>query len=103
MAQKRNLFRRIRLVYRRSSPLLKCVVLACIILCTVALFVIRAAILDTRAEEERLRNYAAYLEQQNEQVAEDMAQLGTIEGIRQIAMRELGLVDPDAEFFIPTE
>lgn len=103
MAQKRNLFHRIHLVYRRSSLLLKCVVLVCIILSAIALFAIRSSILDAREEAERLRAHAAYLEQQNEQLAEDISQLGTIEGIRQIAMRELGLVDPGSEFFIPTE
>lgn len=103
MAQKRNLFHRIRLVYRRSSTLLKCVVLTSIVLSTVALIAIRASILETREEEEKLREQAAYLEQQNDQLAENISQLGTIEGIRYIAMHELGLVDPESEFFIPTE
>ena len=102
MAQKRNLFHRVRVVYRRSSTLLKCVVLVSIILSTVALIAIRASILNTRAEEERLRKQAAYLEQENSQLEEDISQLGTIEGILQIAKQRLGLVDPDSEFFTPS-
>ena len=102
MAQKRNLFHRVRVVYRRSSTLLKCVVLVSIILSTVALIAIRASILNTQAEEERLRKQAAYLEQENSQLEEDISLLGTIEGILQIAKQRLGLVDPDSEFFTPS-
>lgn len=103
MAQKRKLFHRIRLVYRRSSTLLKCVVLASIVLSAVALFTIRASILNAKQEEEALRAQAAELEQENSQLAENISQLGTIESIRYIAMHELGLVDPESEFFIPKE
>ena len=102
MAQKPKLFHRIRLVYRRSSTLLKCVVLASILLSAIALIAIRASIVSAREQEENLRAQAAVLEQENRDLAEDISQLGTIEAIRQIAMRELGLVDPDSEFFIPS-
>lgn len=103
MAQKRKLYHRIRLVYRRSSTLLKSVVLASIVLSAIALIAIRASIIDAREEEEKLRDQAAILEQENSELAENISQLGTIEGIRYIAMHELGLVDPESEFFIPTE
>ena len=103
MAQKQKLFHRFRLVYRRSSTLVKCVVLASIVLSAVALFAIRASILNAKQEEEDLRAQAAVLEQENSQLAKNISQLGTIESIRYIAMHELGLVDPESEFFIPTE
>ena len=103
MAQKQKLFHRFRLVYRRSSTLVKCVVLVSIVLSAVALFAIRASILNAKQEEEDLRAQAAVLEQENSQLAKNISQLGTIESIRYIAMHELGLVDPESEFFIPTE
>ena len=103
MAQKKKLFHRFRLVYRRSSTLLKCAVLAAIILSAVALITIRASILNAQREEAALRSQAASLEQENQQLAKNISQLGTIESIRYIAMHQLGLVDPDSEFFIPTE
>ena len=101
MTQKRKLFHRFRLVYRRSSTLLKCVVLASILLSAIALIAIRASIIEERKEEERLRAQAAILEQETSELAENISQLGTIEGIRYIAMHELGLVDPESEFFNP--
>lgn len=103
MTQKPKLFHRIRLVYRRSSTLLKCVVLASILLSAVALIAIRASILDARQDEEKWRQQAAELEQENDRLSQNISQLGTIEGIRYIAMHELGLVDPESEIFIPTE
>lgn len=103
MANRSKLFQRVRLVYRRSSTLLKCAVLASIILSAVALIAIRASVLDAREDKEALRTQAAQLELENQQLKENISQLGTIEGIRYIAMHELGLVDPESEFFNPVE
>ena len=103
MAKIKNPFRRIRLVYRRSSPLLKCVVLATIVLCTAALLVMTVTIQKTRKQTEELRVQAAQLEEENRQLAQNIAELGTIQSIKRIATEELGLVDPDTEFFYPVE
>ena len=102
MTQRRKLFHRIRLVYRRSSTLLKCVVLASIVLSAIALFAIRAGIIAEQEQEEDLRNQAAILEQETGELTEIISQLGTVEGIRYIATHELGLVDPESEFFNPS-
>ena len=103
MSQKRKLFHRFRFVYRRSSTLLTCAVLASILLSAVALVAIRASILDAKQDEEKWRQQAAVLEQENDLLSDNISQLGTIESIRYIAMHELGLVDPNSEIFIPTE
>ena len=52
---KRNPFQRIRLVYRRSSTLVKCVAMATLELCTAALLTLRYAIVaaEERAEAAR--------------------------------------------------
>ena len=103
MAKRKNPLSRIRLVYRRSSPLLKCVVLAAIVLSTAALLALGISIRQTRSETESLRLEAARLEEENQQLQENIAELGTIQSIKRIAVEELGLVDPDTEFFYPTE
>ena len=103
MAKRKNPFRRIRLVYRKSSPLLKCVVLATIVLCTVALVTLSITIRNTRRETDALRAQAAQLEEENQLLQQHIAELGTIQSIKRIATEELGLVDPDAEFFYPVE
>ena len=99
----KNPFRRIRLVYRRSSTLLKCAVLATIVLSTAALIAIRSAILQNQAEAEALRARAVVLEQENGQLKKSIAELGTIQSIKSIATAQLGLVDPDTEFFTPAD
>ena len=72
MAGKKSIFSRIRLKYRHSSPLLKCVVLAAIVLSTICLMVIRSAILETEARANALRQEAAQLTQENQQIQENM-------------------------------
>ena len=99
MSNRLNPFRRIRLVYRRSSLLLKCVVLVAIILSTAALLTIRYSIRSSQQELEQLRNQAARLEQENQQLDQQTSELGTVDSIKQIAQEELDLVDPDAIIF----
>ena len=100
---KGNLFGRVRLVYRRSPTLLKCVVLVAIVLSTVALVALRASILETRQKEEELRAQAALLEQENSRLEQSIAELGTVQSIKQIAGEKLDLVDPNSAFFNPVE
>ena len=61
MAAKRNPFHRIRLVYRRSSTLLKCVVLATILLSTAALVILRTSIQAEKSQQAQLQEQAAQL------------------------------------------
>ena len=103
MASQNKPFSRVRLVFRRSSTLLKCVVLATIVLSTAALLTLRASVLEARAEAEALRAQAAALEQENEQLRQQIDQLGTVQSVIDIAGDELGLVDPNTSFFSPTE
>ena len=102
MFKKANLFSRIRLVYRRSSLLLKCVVLATILLSTVALVALRLAILDQQKQAAQLRAQAAVLEQENDLLESHIAELGTVTSVKRIASQELGLVDPDSIIFTPS-
>lgn len=95
MTAKKGFFSRFRLVYKRSSPLLKCVVLATIVLSTVALIALQIGIRQHQSGTEAYRNQAALLERENSTLEEHIGQLGTVQSVKRIAMEKLGLVDPD--------
>ncbi len=98
---KNNPFSHIRLIYRRSSTLLKCVVLVAIVLSTVALITLRISIQTAQDQQKDLQMQAAQLEQENRQLTQYIAELGTVESVKRIATLELGLVDPNSQFFTP--
>ena len=98
---RRNPFRRIRLVYRRSSLLLKVLVLVTILASAGALLGLRASMKGYQAQRQALYTQAVSLQQENAELTQYIAELGTEASIRRIAMEELGLMDPDAQFFNP--
>ncbi len=103
MAAKTNPLNRIRVVYRRSSPLLKCVVLAALVLCTICLITLRTQLLKEQAKKEQLRTEAATLEQRNAELEKMISELGTVQSVKRIALTELDLVAPDTVLFLPTQ
>lgn len=102
MNARKNPFSHIRLIYRRSSTLVKCVVLAAIVLSTVALITLRIAIRAEQKKQEQLHLQQAQLEQENYELTRSIAELGTVESVKRIATLQLGLVDPDSQFFTPS-
>ena len=98
----KNPFSHIRLIYRHSSPLVKCVVLVTIALSTLALIVLRISIQSNQGQQADLQYQAALLEQENRNLTKQIAQLGTVESVKRIATLELGLVDPNSQFFTPS-
>ena len=102
MAQ-RNPFHRIRLVYRRSSPLLKILVLVTILASSAALLALRASMAGYQAQKQALYAQAVSLQEKNAELTERIAELGTKDSIRRIATEELGLINPGAQFFGPGE
>ena len=98
-----NPFSHIRLVYRRSSPLLKCIVLATVVLCTAALIALHTAITGFQNQAGALRNQADQLKKENAALTQYIDELGTDESTKRIAQEELGLVDKDVTFFTPAE
>ena len=99
----RNPFSQIRLVYRRSSLFMKILVLVTILACTAALVGLRISLQRYQQQTKILQSQAATLQQENADLAQKVAELGTKASIRRIAREELGLVDPDAQFFSPVE
>ena len=84
----------VRLVFGKTSPLLKTVVSAAIALSTVVLITLSLAQWEARAITQQLQQKAAALVQENTQLQERIDDLGTVESLRRIAQQELGLVEP---------
>lgn len=103
MAAGKNPFTRIRLVCKPSSTAVKCIILAALVLSTAALLMLRGAISDAKQQEEAMRQEAIRLEQQNRDLGEDIAQLGTVQSVKDLAARYFGLVDPDTVIFLPEQ
>lgn len=100
---RRNPFKRIQLVYQRSSLLLKLLILTTILVSAAALVALRMALVNYHQQSQVLQAQAVQLQQENEQLTQQIAQLGTKASIRRIATEELGLMDPNALFFSPGE
>ena len=100
MAQ-RNPFHRIRLVYRRSSPFLKILVLVTILASAAALLSLRVSLAGYQEQKQALYTQAVSLQEKNAELTERIAELGTKDSIRRIAIEELGLADPGAKLFNP--
>ena len=96
---KQNPFHWIRLVYRRSSLLMKILVLVVILVSTAALLALRTTMLGYRQQSQVLQAQVIDLQKENEDLTERIAELGTKDSIRRIAMEELGLIDAYAQFF----
>lgn len=97
------LFQRIRLVYRRSPLLLKVLVLVTILASAAALLALRGLMLGYQQQRQALQTQALQLQQENAELTEYIAELGTEDSIRRIAIEELGLMDPNGQFFNPGE
>ena len=66
-----------------------------------ALLVLHSVATDYQAKAEQWRAQAQQLEQENQALEDKIDNLGTLEGIKDIAKEELGLVDPDTVIITP--
>jgi len=101
MEKKNSPFSHIRIVFRRTSPLMKCVVLTLIVACSAALIALRVNVQQNKDRQEDLKQQAVQLAQENKALTQNIAKLGTVESVKRIAETELGLVDPNTQFFTP--
>ncbi|MBE6926284.1 MAG: hypothetical protein E7461_05505 [Ruminococcaceae bacterium] len=93
---------KIRLRLRHGSPLLKIALILTLVVCTVSLLTLHNAIARTEAETALLRQQAARLERENHDLAKNIAEVGTVQGIKRIASQMLDLVEGGANFFTPS-
>lgn len=92
-----------QIVFKKSPPLLKFILLLTILICSGCLIFIRVETNRLRAETEALRQEGVVQEQEIAELKKHISQLGTVQGIRHIAENELNLVSPDTIFFVPTD
>ena len=92
---------KIKVVLHPGKLALKILVLIMVVACIAALLTLTLAILDARREVEALRQQAADLQIENNQLQQDIEQLGTVQSIIKIAMEKLGLIQPDAIIIKP--
>ena len=93
--------RKYRVVFKKSSPLVKAVILLAVLLSTVALVMLYATIEQSHNQYEAMRQQAAMLEANNHSLVERIDNMGSLESIIRIAMERLGLVLPDTTIFDP--
>ena len=96
-----KLLSRVRLVFRQSNSLTKTVVLAAVVLSMAALLTLHLTINAAQARAEELKDQAAQLEQENDQLEENIEGLGSADSVEQIAGDELGMVPTDAIVITP--
>ena len=78
--------------FKKSSLLVKLVVLIIIVYSTVSLVSLNNQLQDKRAEAAQLTSEAQQLQQENVELQERIDNLSTEEGIEEVARTKLGLV-----------
>ena len=101
MDKERTPFRNTKLVLYPSSRTLKVAVIVLILFSMIALGAIAWVRTSILSRTEDMRSEAAALEDENAALEEKIGNLGTLEGIRDIAREILGLVDPDTIIIDP--
>lgn len=92
-----------KLVIRSGSPLLKLAVTVLIVFSMAALVALAWVRTEIRGQVDALRQEAAMLEQENENLQEKINNLGSVQSVLDIAQEELGLVDPNTVVIQPEE
>ena len=101
MAKLEQIFSRIQLVYRRSQTATKIVLILAILLSIGALVTLRLTTNDLQAKTKALQSQAADLTAANEELKEDIDNLGSVQSVVDIAEEELDLVQPGTVVFQP--
>ena len=101
MAKIKDKLKLIKLRLRPSPRSTKIMLIVVILFAMTALIALRMAITELDNRTEDLRDKAAALEQENENLRENIGILGSVQSIIQIARDELGLVDPDTVILEP--
>ena len=99
-AQTKSL-RKIKLVVRPSSAVLKIALVALIVFSMAALISLSWVRQSIQVQTEDMRQQAVALQQQNEDLENKISILGTNQSVEEIARDELGLVTPDTVIITP--
>ena len=101
MAAQFNIGRKIQIVFRPSTTLLKVVVIVLIVFSTAALIALSWVRQSIQVQTEDLRQEAMALEQENKDLENKIGILGSVQSVEEIAQEELGLVKPDTVLISP--
>ena len=101
MEEKRNPLKHIKVEVRPASNLLKIVLIVLIVFSIGTLVALRWVHNGILAETDRLKDEAAHIEQENQELIEKKENIGSVDGIKDAAREELGLVDPDTILIDP--
>lgn len=101
MANFKKMISKVRFVRRRSGKWTIIAIIIAIVLSMGALTALHLSMSELKNRTEDLRDKAATLEAENEELQEDIEQADSIKGIVKIAENELGLVQPDSVFYRP--
>ena len=99
MADLKNIISRIQLEKRSGGKLTIIMIVIAIVLSMGALTALHLSMSQLKNRTEDLRDQAAHLEAENEELQKDIEQVDSIQSIVEIAEKELGLVQPDAVFY----
>ena len=94
MEQRTNPFRSIRIIPRPGPRKLKIIIAALLLACSVALIALGVVHSRIQQKTRDALDQAAALEQENADLADKTENLGSSSVIKEIALDELGLVDP---------
>ena len=95
--------KKIKLIFRRGSLLLKIAVLAMVVLSAAALLTIWIHKEQAKKDRDELRTQAIVEEQKKSRLEDAISKVGTLQGIFQVAREELGLVDPNTVIIEPAQ
>ena len=101
MAAQTTQKRKIKLIVRPSSTLLKVVVILLIVFSTAALIALSWVRQSIQEQIQDMKSEAVYLEGENADLKDKISILGSVQSVEQIAQEELGMVKPDTVIINP--
>ena len=93
--------RPVKLVMKKTSPVIKAAIVAAAVLSVVAIAALYSSIDQLQDQYDLLRQQALALESGNGLLKQRIDDLGSIESAIRIAMEELGLTFPDSVIYAP--
>ena len=93
--------KKVKVVVRPSTPLLKIIVIVFILFAMAALMALSWVRSSILSRTEDLRAEAAGLEYENLELTEKIGELGGVQSVQDIAEGELGYINPDTVLITP--
>ena len=101
MAAQTNPRRKIKLIFRPSTTVLKIVVIVLIVFSTAALIALSWVRQSIQTQTEDMRQEALDLQRENADLKDKISDLGSVQSVEEIAQEELDMVKPDTVIINP--